>query len=363
LNKEENKASSHIEFIFDLMQRRAVEKDKTLPRIIGADKYKTFRYFNHLFGNEPSPEIIKRNWESIKTYFDTFREWFDHPAWYHYTGFLIYCNRSVKDLYDLLNDETIESKADATEKLIEEISKEFRSINWKSIDNQVYLDLSYDDNKKELLRRFFLLFNLEYIVRKSGQQTLIYKFPFKAFKHSSKKQAGVIWDIEHISSATDNTLEKKEDQLTWLEYALTDVPFLDDKLNERIRSFINGNGTESFEVLYQQILALSTDEKIDEGLKNRLGNLTLLDAGTNRGYGNALFATKRRKIIEKDREGIFVPICTKNAFLKYFDGNTRSTWTSADIIAYGKTLEDVMRPFLKPKPNINIAVNEKATTN
>jgi len=360
LNKEENKASSHIEFIFDLMQYRAVEKDKKLGKIIGSDKYMTFRYFNHLFGNEPSPDIIKRNWDSVKNYFDTFREWFEHPGWYHYTGFLIYCNRSVRDLYDLLSDEKIKTKKDATDKLIEEIAKEFNSINWKNIDKRIYLDLSYDDTKKELLRKFFLMFNLEYVVRKSSQQNLIYKFPFKAFKHSTKKQAGVSWDIEHINATTDNALEKKEDQLTWLENALSDVQNMDENLTESIRSFIAGSSTESFEVLYQQVLKLSTDETIDDDFKNRLGNLTLLDAGTNRGYGNALFATKRRKIIEKDRDGIFVPICTKNVFLKYFDGNTRSTWTAGDIEAYGKAMEEIMQPFLKPKPH-NLK-NEKATT-
>lgn len=362
LNKDENKASSHIEFIFDLMQRRALEEDKNLAKTIGTDKFMTFRYFNYLFGNDPLPATIKRNWELVKSYFDTFREWYDHPGWYHYIGFLIYCNRSVKDLYDLLNDEQIKSKKDATDKLINEIAKEFNTINWKNINDNLYLDLSYHDTKKELLRKFFLLFNLEYIVRKSGQQNLIYKFPFKAFKHSSKKQAEASWDIEHINAATDNALEKKEDQLTWLENALADVPTIDENLTEIIRSFIAGSGTEHFEEIHRQVLALSTDEIIDDDLKNQLGNLTLLDAGTNRGYGNALYATKRRKIIEKDREGTFVPICTKNVFLKYFGGNTRSTWTAADIKAYGRALEDIMRPFLKPKPERNLFVHEEATT-
>ena len=41
---------------------------------------------------------------------------------------------------------------------------------------------------------------------------------------------------------------------------------------------------------------------LDE-IKDNIGNLTLLDAGTNRGYGNALFPTKRKKIIEKDELG------------------------------------------------------------
>ncbi|MNY51466.1 hypothetical protein D3C86_1870550 [compost metagenome] len=78
-----------------------------------------------------------------------------------------------------------------------------------------------------------------------------------------------------------------------------------------------------------------------------------MDAGTNRGYGNALFSTKRREIIEKDKEGTFVPICTKNVFFKYFDGNLRSNWTVEDIDAYRKTIEETLKDLLPPKPTSN----------
>ena len=41
-----------------------------------------------------------------------------------------------------------------------------------------------------------------------------------------------------------------------------------------------------------------------EEVKNNIGNLTLLDSGTNRSYGNSLFVVKRRKIIERMKAGI-----------------------------------------------------------
>ena len=52
----------------------------------------------------------------------------------------------------------------------------------------------------------------------------------------------------------------------------------------------------------------------------------MLDAKTNRTYKNAVFPIKRRWILRRDKEGIYVPVCTRNVFLKY----------------YSKTIDDMM---------------------
>ena len=158
------------------------------------------------------------------------------------------------------------------------------------------------------------------------------------------------WDIEHISSAIDNPLEKFEDKKTWLENALQDVPDLNGELKADIKAFSESKNSDGFENLYLNVQEYTREDKIDEVLKNSIGNLTLLDAGTNRGYGNALFASKRRIIIEKDKRGVFIPLCTKNVFLKYFDGNTQSKWIEADIIGYRNILEETMSKFIQNKP-------------
>ena len=59
-----------------------------------------------------------------------------------------------------------------------------------------------------------------------------------------------------------------------------------------------------------------------EVIKNSIGNLTLLDAPTNRGYGNAPFVVKRTKILEAQRlKGTFILPCTRDLFLKVFSEN------------------------------------------
>ncbi|MBK8448725.1 MAG: DUF1524 domain-containing protein [Saprospiraceae bacterium] len=86
--------------------------------------------------------------------------------------------------------------------------------------------------------------------------------------------------------------------------------------------------------------------------KNNIGNLTLLDAETNRSYGNALFPTKRRIIIEKDTNGTFIPTWTKNLFLKYFDlkAGSRTKWNEPDIKKYRSIIADKLEAFLPAKP-------------
>jgi hypothetical protein len=78
--------------------------------------------------------------------------------------------------------------------------------------------------------------------------------------------------------------------------------------------------------------------------------LTLLDSKTNQGYGNALFISKREIIITKDRDGIFIPIGTKNVFLKYFDaeGTSSAFWSKEDIENYRNDIALVLEKFLPP---------------
>lgn len=347
LNKEENKTSSHIEFIFDMI----CNGDNVDEKIIGNDKDKTFRYYAYRFGDNPDYKIIKTLWDEIEEQFESFKEWYLTPEWYHYIGFLIYSGKSVQEIMSWLNDESIKTKDDVTRRLISEIKIEFQNIKWvkSENDNKIHLDLTFDSDKK-ILRKFFLLFNLEYINQQSKNKNLIYYFPFKSFKVGKGGKESIAWDIEHVNSATENSLEKLEDQKEWLVNAQKDIIDIPNELIMKIDAFLNDSKSKvDFEILQNEIIELAGEHEIIDELKNCIGNLALLDAGTNRGYGNALFSTKRRIIIKKDREGIFIPLCTKNVFLKYFDGNVQSQWIETDIKAYRRVLENTMTKFLPKK--------------
>ncbi len=47
-------------------------------------------------------------------------------------------------------------------------------------------------------------------------------------------------------------------------------------------------------------------------------------------------------------EGKFIPICTKNVFLKYFDkkGTLRTKWSNDDINNYQNFIGDILYQFL-----------------
>jgi len=351
LNKNKNTASSHIEFIFNMQRKSAIEKNTELSKQLGNDQFQTFRYYNLLFGSNPNYSKIKELWDEVISYFETFKEWYSNPEWYHYIGFLVSHGKTVDELKKLLNPKAIKTKEQATAKLVGLIKKEFEDIEWiedEQIQGEYHLNIHYK-TEKALLRKFFLMFNLEYIIQKSRQENLIYYFPFKSFKWDKKSKKEVFWDIEHVNSATDNSLEDQSDQIEWLGNVLLDVPDLNNDLKERIEKFVEKPKEETFEDLYNTVIEYIGDNNINETLKNSIGNLTLLDAGTNRGYGNALFSSKRRIVIDKDKSGVFVPICTKNVFLKYFDGNLQTSWTEKDIEGYRNFLEVEMAKFIKPR--------------
>ena len=111
-----------------------------------------------------------------------------------------------------------------------------------------------------------------------------------------------------------------------------------EELTKEERDQIQQNMEEKAYDIAIDILKKNAKEvEVDEEIKNSIGNLTLLDAATNRMYGNSLFCTKRRIIIERIKQGVFVPIATQYIFAKFFDqkGTNRSLWTEEVTAAAG----------------------------
>ena len=70
-----------------------------------------------------------------------------------------------------------------------------------------------------------------------------------------------------------------------------------------------------------------------------ISNLVLLDAATNRGYKNACFLEKRKKILEVERtcnnDEKYIPIGTKWVFLKgYENAESLIVWGASDMQDY-----------------------------
>ena len=161
----------------------------------------------------------------------------------------------------------------------------------------------------------------------------IYRFPYDVLDSFK-------WDIEHIDSATTNELKLTKEKISWIEGA-------EDTLGTVITEDLNyknlkakfeaepNNQDANLVEMIKQIKKLAEDDDIDETKsdeneikmrKDWIGNLTLLDSGTNRGYGNALFVIKHEWIEQRAQKGIFIPICTRNVFDKRIDGCDKTFW-------------------------------------
>lgn len=187
------------------------------------------------------------------------------------------------------------------------------------------------------------------------------RFAFDRFKKES-------WDIEHVCSQTDRVPEKSAIK-PWckeiLEFYLNTVEAKD--MAEAIEEG-KYNSDEKDDLLQLSALYLSEnpDKDVADSLfkkfqkrffegddaisdKDNISNLTLLDSATNRSYGNAFFPIKRKYIIENDSNGIFVPIATKNLFLKYYTPrvNNPECWTQEDARFYLDAIERTINDYVK----------------
>jgi hypothetical protein len=364
---------TRIDFIFDLIVEEEEEEDKN---IIGTDNYKTFRYFNLLL-SEKSEEKITQCWSEVKKYFQTFQEWFNDLEMYHYVGFLIDQGKKLKDIYDKWkgNKQIFieELKNEIKEKI--EITEEIKKVNSEEKIKNI-LEITYDVSveKQEFIPKTkckpILLFHNIYTVIKQNSKLendekyglkVFYKFPFHLYKRNDEK-----WDVEHINSNTENNLTDEKDQKEWLKYSLLAPEISDPKsdLEKEIDKFLNDktDKKQQFSYLLEEInKKIRGDKNIEfwtDENKNKIWNFVLLDAGTNRGYGNAIFPTKRRTIIEKEsgkklkKDGTgfedgaiaFVPPVTKNVFLKYYTKKIDSLtmWTEQDAEGYRENIEEAL---------------------
>lgn len=293
---------------------------------------------------------MEKAWLQIKKDFDKLQSWYEENALYHYIGFLIAEGDKPLDIYKAL--EEAKSNSDNSKEWTIEQTKQklYNLIRCKFVNKQKVLtldeikELKY--NNGTLIRRTLLLFNVESCVK-----TKHIRFSFDAYR--DKKQH---WDIEHVNSQNDSDLQKNEERKAWMERVkalLTEEKDVEAaKYLVEINSYIdiyNEGGSVSHDK-YKDIYGKITryydpdNENLD---KDRLGNLTLLDSGTNREYHDSPFPYKRQCIIDKDREGeTFIPICTRNLFLKYYSdkGMVNSMkWTNSDMDNYEKTIIDTLK--------------------
>ena len=267
--------------------------------VFETDKNKLFRSYYGIFSEkEGLSEIVKEEWKNVVTVFRTLEDWYIDPIKYNLIGFLTHAGTPLQEIYK--NYENSTSQIDFISRLEKMIK----------IKNPV--ELSYSKDRSQI-RNILLLLNVHILNKQLGalrEHTEVnspsYKFPFDIFVAQN-------CDVEHIDSAQTNRLNKIEDQKEWIKVHKEFLP--EKEWNEKVASF---ELEENWEKCIEAIKEIAEEKSEEEDNRNIIGNLTLLDAETNRSYGNALFPRKRKEILEAIRNGKYVPQCTQMIFYKNF---------------------------------------------
>lgn len=362
LNHPDYNKPTRIDFIFDMiveMNKLGFSDDEMLA--IGQDEYRTFRYFFTYFSKNKNENGIKTCWSEVKKYFQTFEEWFNDLEMYHYAGYLVEQREQkvrLSDIYEKWGgnkDEFIDELKTLIKKTIK---------NWSDLNQQYELNGIPKTKCKPLL----LLHNIQTVISQNNRiknedkysLPVFYKFPFHLYKKEN-------WDVEHIDSNTTNALDKEKDQKEWLKCSLLDNTVYNSEIKDLILNFVSEKDDKiTFNELVEKIDKLqgNKEKRLSDEEKNKVWNFVLLDAGTNRGYGNAIFPAKRRTIIGKDQgkdiivkddlsvsEEVgaiaFVPPVTKNVFMKYYNATVDDlrAWTRVDAEVYKNNIYSMLKEF------------------
>lgn len=340
LNNQHGQGQNRIGFLFDL----AVEA-KELPDTARHDAYRVFYAYSEKLNDQGiTPED---EWLKIKQTFMMLEEWFEDRKLYHIVGFLIHQGIGINKIR-LLSESTTKSAFE--QKLREKIfTTVIRGASLNELDEQEIREqvsetlnnLEYGRHSSRI-RSVLLLFNLATLLGNSKSNL---RFQFDSFK-------GNDWDIEHVRSVASARPVRHHERVAWLDLCLgyLETQEKETELCSILKEFVSLSERDAsdtdFDSLYERVLSFFR-ESDDEDVDNGIANLTLLNRSTNRSYKNAVFAVKRQHLLSLDQSGIFVPLCTRNVFLKCYSPQADNLmfWSSEDRDAYLSVMIETLTKF------------------
>lgn len=303
-----------------------------------------FRFYYNRFEGKMGEDLqheVAIAWDEVMELFRTLDDWFCTPSIYNYIGLLSQCGEDLCRLvlhFEYMPETTC--RDDFEKYLKKRISYHLRGAK---IDDENKQILNTYDKDHDTIYKLLLTLNIHLLNeqnKKLESESDVYKFPFDVLSAQN-------WDIEHIDSFHTNALKKEKDKRDWIETAMADRK--DELKDDEIAVLKQKLDENALDDVINILKKNAQEVDADEEIKNTIGNLTLLDAATNRMYGNSLFCTKRRVIIERIKQGVFVPIATQYIFAKFFDkkGTNRSLWTKEDMEAYHKYIYEALKEYIK----------------
>ncbi len=346
ISNDTNDEKTRIDFLLELKAKQIQNEEKIETKIQENDNLFSFITINNFINKKhlenPEKSIFELQvdiWKEIVQIHDTLKAFSKNQETYHYIGFLVCIKTKSKDTYieQLISKIKNKKKSEIKTILLNDVYNELKKIDLNRLD--------YETDKIKI-KNVLLFFNIFTLVESLTDS----KFSFKNFK--DKKTS---WDIEHIHArATDqeilqlNDINKRIELLNGIKIEFANLDYKDkiEEIDEYIEQKLNPSNpkitSEQFLKFYCEMTDLCGD--FDE---NGIGNLTLLDSKTNRSYGNNLYPSKRREIIKRDKGEIFIPVCTKNVFLKMYTekADNMMKWTNQDALDYKNAIQDALDKF------------------
>lgn len=336
---------NRIDLLFDLM---AGGKSR--------DKYATFFYFNNKIKEKEKKQDL---WKDIVAYFARLKEWYGNREVFHKVGFLVSVGNKDKALINLLNSTAGKKKDEVSVYLDSEIKKEIKEV--------ILGELTYQSKNTH---QVLLLFNVLSVMNVKDESL---RFPFDKYKNNA-------WSLEHIHAQNAEILNTTEKQKEWLSIhkevlqSMVERENLENAIKEKgqqkstieaqikkLRDLLNAiekmeqqNSIvkAQFDELQKQIFSQLSNETGGDYLDS-LANMALLNVGNNAALNNSVFEVKRRKIIEMDKAGAYIPYCTRMVFFKYYTPTPSNlhSWGADDREAYIKAIGETLKPYLKTELN------------
>jgi len=366
LSNNSNNKPTHIEFVFDLIADKILKEKKYFRS--KPLKHATFlilsEYLHDLFDNGKDGleftriKAVEDIWQQVTSYFEYFREWYQNRTLYHYIGFLI-ANKGNQIIDSLIAQSNIMGKKHFIKHLEGEIGKIIR-INKKrkdsdgneytvELENLNYENEDQQSNDRKEIHSVLLLHNV-YASLKSDKEKA--RFPFNLYKQTKRNEK---WSLEHIHAQNSEYIIKKENQQTWLKDHIRSLQRLDniefENLIERMNELHQADeiAKADFEIIVTDVYAsINKYSDSDEQSKHAISNLCLVDAPTNSKLNNSVFDVKRELIKNRELAGHYIPVCTRNVFLKAYTEYplNNAYWTVEDRQGYLQNIEDVYNYFM-----------------
>jgi uncharacterized protein with ParB-like and HNH nuclease domain len=287
--------------LFDINLNAEIKKDKHNENLF------PFRVFSAILDNSycDKNKLVKQIWEDIDLIYSELSSWYSNLDNYHIIGYLIASSVTLKTIYELFKKYSRNEFYKHLVGLAREKTKLLKDVDINVNNTElcdILRDIKYGEVSPSDIRQLLLLFNLATIVNRGDKE---YRFPFNLYKRKERIIGGKIvhcsWDVEHIHARADKSTQ--------------------------------------------------SDDTVDK--VNSLQNLTLLDSSLNRSLGAKEFDDKRRLIIQYFLGGSFIPICSKNVFLKVYSEKILDNycWTSDDGEDYIANIAKELIKFFEGEHN------------